>query len=114
MGWISADGDTWDTTAPPDFNTRMRFATPDAIMDPQGLIRLYGMTNGRPGQFEVSLSKDGIHFQPPQTVLREKELSMYLLIDPVGVWWIYYNKTDPKCLTQWGSKKILPLGEPTF
>lgn len=113
MGWISEDGNKWDTTSAPDFNTRMRFATPDAVMDPQGFIRLYGMTNGRPGQFEASLSKDGIHFQPPQTVLREKgAFNVSVGLDPVGVWWIYYNKTDQECLNQWGSKKILPFGEP--
>ena len=28
--------------------------------------------------------------------------------DPVGVWWLYFNKTNKKCLEEWGSKRVLP------
>ena len=46
MAWKSVDGEKWNTIGPPDFNTRMRSATPDAVIDPEGGYRLYGMLNG--------------------------------------------------------------------
>ena len=107
MAWISEDGDTWNTTAPPDFNTRLRFATPDALQAPDGTYRLYGMTNGRPGQFEMAESKDGVKFSKPIVVLVEKRaFNISVGVDPVGTWWAYYNKTDQKCIDAWGSQKI--------
>ena len=38
MAWKSVDGEKWNTIGPPDFNTRMRFATPDAVIDPEVVI----------------------------------------------------------------------------
>ena len=29
-------------------------------------------------------------------------------VDPVGVWWVYYNKTDLECVEEWGATKITP------
>lgn len=107
MAWISEDGETWKTEAPPDFNTRLRFATPDAVQAPDGTYRLYGMTNGKPGQFEMAESKDGIKFSKPEIVFAENEaFNISVGVDPVGTWWAYYNKTDQKCIDAWGSQKI--------
>ncbi len=110
VGWVSSNGTDWPTTAPPDFNSNMRFATPDAISDPNGGYRLYGMTNGKPGEFQVSHSEDGIQFNKPQIVLRQKgAFNISVGIDPVGVWWAYYNMTDPVCMKSYGSKKVNPF-----
>lgn len=109
MGWISPDGITWPTASPPTFDTKQRFATPDAVPDPNGGYRLYGMTNGRPGTFEVSLSRDGETFSKSQIVLQEQgAFNISVGVDPQGVWWAYYNKTDLKCVQRWGANKILP------
>ena len=107
MAWISKDGTHWNTEAPPDFNTRLRFATPDAMQAPDGTYRLYGMTNGKPGQFEMAESEDGIKFSKPTVVLTERHsFNISVGVDPVGTWWAYYNKTDLDCTKKWGSQKI--------
>lgn len=109
MAWISVDGKTWPRFAPPTFNTRQRFATPDALADPEGGYRLYGMTNGRPGEFQVSLSNDGENYQQSTVVLKQNgAFNISVGVDPVGVWWVYYNKTDLKCVQEWGATKITP------
>ena len=109
MAWISPDGVTWPKFDPPTFNTRQRFATPDAVADPNGGYRLYGMTNGKPGEFQVSLSDDGEHYQQSTVVLRQNgAFNISVGVDPVGVWWAYYNKTDAACVQRWGSTKIIP------
>lgn len=114
MGWISVDGKQWNKDAPPDFDSYRAFATPDAVWnsnseDSLDTYRLYGMTNGRPGEFQVAQSKDGIHFANPKIVLRAPgAFNISVAQDIVGTWWIYYNKTDPSCVAKWGASKILP------
>lgn len=109
MAWKSVDGEKWNTIGPPDFNTRMRFATPDAVLDPEGGYRLYGMLNGSPGRFVVSKSQDGIRWDKSQEVLYAPgAFNISVAVDPVGTWWAYYNRTDEACLRKWGSKKVLP------
>ena len=115
-GWLSTDGLMVEddmqgsNTRPPDFNSRMRFATPDLVKDPKGGYRLYGMTNGRPGEFQVATSKDGIKYQNPKIVLSEKgAFNISVGVDNIGMWWVYYNKTNPGCVSQWGSQKVLPF-----
>ena len=109
MGWVSQEGDTWTTTSPPTFDTKQRFATPDAVPDPNGGYRLYGMTNGRPGTFEVALSDDGIHYSKSRVVLQEHgAFNISVGVDPANTWWAYYNKTDMSCVKKWGANKILP------
>ncbi len=109
MAWVSPDGEQWPTHEAPTYNTRQRFATPDAVPDPNGGYRLYGMTNGRPGEFQVSISTDGQRWQRPQTVLRQQgAFNISVGVDPVGIWWAYYNKTDLDCVEQSGARKILP------
>ena len=111
MAWVSTDGKQWPTHESPTYNTRQRFATPDALPDPDGGYRLYGMTNGRPGEFQVSMSADGRQWKKSQVVLRQQgAFNISVGVDPVGIWWAYYNKTDSNCVTQSGSRKILPLG----
>ncbi len=109
MAWVSSNGNDWPRFEPPTFNTRQRFATPDAVADPKGGYRLYGMTNGRPGEFQVSLSKDGKQYGKSKVVLRQPNaFNISVGVDPVGVWWVYYNKTDMACVEKWGATKILP------
>lgn len=109
MGWVSSNGIDWPTTAAPTFDSRQRFATPDAVPDPNGGYRLYGMTNGRPGEFAVALSSDGENFSQSQVVMRETgTFNISVGVDPDGVWWAYYNRTDMDCVQKWGANKILP------
>lgn len=113
MAWISTNGTDWPTTQPPTFDTKQRFATPDAVPDPNGGYRLYGMTNGRPGEFAVSLSRDGETFTQNQVVMREQgTFNISVGVDPQGTWWAYYNKTDMDCVKKWGANKILPHNGP--
>ena len=97
------------TTEPPTFDSKQRFATPDAVPDPKRGYRLYGMTNGRPGEFGVALSADGENFNQSQVVMRESgTFNISVGVDPKGVWWAYYNRTDMDCVRKWGANKILP------
>ena len=71
--------------------------------------RLYGMTNGRPGEAGVALSADGENFNQSQVVMRESgTFNISVGVDPKGVWWAYYNRTDMDCVRKWGANKILP------
>ena len=109
MGWISTNGTDWPTKEPPSFDSQQRFATPDAVPDPAGGYRLYGMTNGRPGEFAVSLSSDGETFNQSQVVMREPgTFNISVGVDPKEIWWAYYNRTDMDCVRKWGANKILP------
>ena len=109
MAWVSKNGTDWPITQPPTFDTKQRFATPDAVPDPKGGYRLYGMTNGRPGEFAVSISKDGETFTTSQVVMREQgTFNISVGVDPSGTWWAYYNRTDMDCVRRWGANKILP------
>ena len=109
MAWVSSNGTDWPTSQAPTFDTKQRFATPDAVPDPHGGYRLYGMTNGRPGEFAVSMSTDGETYTQSQIVMREQgTFNISVGVDPKGIWWAYYNKTDMDCVKKWGANKILP------
>ena len=113
MAWESVDGENWNALGAPDFNTRLRFATPDAVIDPEGGYRLYGMLNGTPGEFQMAQSQDGERFTKPKTVLKVTGgFNISVGVDPVGTWWVYYNKTDEACMRRWGSSKAHPEMKP--
>lgn len=109
MAWFKDAKDDWNPDAGPTSNTLLQFATPDALVDPKGGYRLYGMKNGEPGSFWMATSSSGKRWSNPTQVLEEKgAFNISVGVDPIGTWWIYYNMTDPDCLAEWGSQKVLP------
>lgn len=113
MAWYREAGEAWDPLAEPSANTGQTFATPDAVKDPNGGYRLYGMKNGLPGSFWMSKSTDGKRWSRAKSVLEAPgAFNISVGVDPLGTWWAYYNRTDPDCLEKWGSKKVMPKGAP--
>ena len=109
MGWRSADGIVWPTEEAPSLDSRVNAATPDVVSDPAGGYRMYYMVNGSPGRFGLSRSTDGIQWGQEVIVMEDGDaFNISVAVDPQGVWWAYYNRTDSDCLSQWGSKRVLP------
>ena len=70
---------------------------------------MYGMKNGSPGIFELYESDNLRRWTRVGTVLRDSNaFNISVARDPVGVWWLYFNKTNKRCLEEWGSKRVLP------
>ena len=73
------------------------------------------MVNGKPGEFQMSKTQDGRRFDNPITVFKDpKAFNISVGVDPVGTWWVYYNKTDETCVREWGSSKVRPPNAPIF
>jgi len=100
LGWWSDDGETWEPEAPPDLDTLVRAATPDARPDPEGGYRLHYMENGARGTFRVSRSDDGETWEIDGALMRRVEEGFNVTADvgPDGVWWMYFNITDEECV----------------
>ncbi len=111
VGWRSPDGVQWRIDDPPHLDTRAPLATPDALPDPAGGYRLYGMKNGAPGTFMLHRSPDGASWDRGRTVMQQEgAFNASVARAPDGRWWLYYNVTDPDCLARYGSKRVLPGG----
>ena len=47
------------------------------------------MTNGKPGEFAVSISADGENFNQSRVVMREPgTFNISVGVDPKGLWWV--------------------------
>ena len=111
VGWRSPDGAQWSIHDAPHMDTHARVATPDALPDPDGGYRLYGMRNGSPGTFVLHRSEDGIRWSQGSVVMRQDgTFNASVARDPAGVWWLYYNITDQDCLDAYGATRVLPGG----
>ncbi len=108
MAWVSKN-QKWKATAPPDFNTRAPLASPDLVTLPDGTYRLYGMENGNPSRILYYESKDGLKWRKGGLAYEDTTIfNASVDVDPVGTYWLYYNRTDAECLKKWGSKRVLP------
>ncbi len=111
VGWRSPDGAQWSADDPPHFDTRAPVATPDALPDPAGGYRLYGMRNGSPGTFVLHTSPDGTTWGRGRTVMKQDgAFNASVALAPDGRWWLYYNVTDADCLAEYGAQRVLPGG----
>ena len=106
---FESKGETWDPKSDPTYNTRVPLASPDVVFE-GGIYRMYGMKNGYPGIFELYESSNLQRWTKVGTVLRDSNaFNISVARDPIGVWWIYFNKTNKKCLEKWGSERVLPV-----
>ncbi len=113
MAWETDQNDLWNPNAKPTYNTQAPLASPDVILTEEG-YRLYGMRNGEPSIFELYTSEKGIRWERHGIVMRnEAAFNVSISRDPIGTWWLYYNKTNANCLKEWGSERVLPKGATT-
>ena len=99
LGWSSPDGVTWNAEGGADVDSQVPTATPDAMADPRGDYRMHYMRNGDFGNFEVARSKDGRVWESGATMIRTQTgFNLSVARGPDGVWWLYYNETDPDCM----------------